>query len=1217
MKKSYVLFSIFFLLVLFIIPLIPNFVLGVVTNSTYSIFNATNTTVFNWTSSNITIGFYNDTIQMNINNVTTGLYPDYSQHSGEITHYGDTTWGICFPGWVSSNYNISFVVQNQTGFYTNYTSLLNNSNVEDFILSIHPSCPPGKYSGYFRVTRVGNESDKVDVITTVNLPISANNTLNTTYNTAYFKGTMAVNYSYHSYYFNTSEIPENMTGLTIKLSQLSDDVDLFLFDNSGNLQGKSIERGTTEEKMIDVDLPPSWAMWEIRVYGNVSSSYRGDVYFSTLNTSLSSLNLGDLDANGTNSSEFTLSNEDDKVLSNVYGYSEIYHLDTWSFKNTSQDFTNFLVPSFTKKIKVKIEWTDEPGKNITDWDLYLRDSSGNFIGNSTNKFFNANKTNATREEYVVFSGPFNNTNEGFWNISVRNQTNSSIPLSYYNVTAYIWVNESNWISTNYTTFTFNSSGLTNDSYIARINLTIPETQVLDGRYEGFLKYNSSDGWNSILPILFNVSAGTLIINNSLSTYTARVKDNIGFNRLGTSALITRVIFNNTGSFPVWYINETNYTASKDSNSNVTFTVDWPQNPINPRSSDIINITISINTTLTGNDVGIYTGWIFFNTTNTTLNSSSYPYKNLNITLEVNLTDKLEVQVESVNTTFGNQSIVNPSNIENITFVTKVYLINGSQLGDTSDAGYVQPLYVENFTSASLVETNVSTTYTLTNITQKESPGTPTLLCSGGKCYVNATNPTGIIGGRYRASIGVQWNTSESLLIGNGSYLSIFVNEAGLHMSTNATGCSFGPSSCNPSFSIANGSSNARTFFINVSNFGPLAASSATINFSENCGGYSVAVTDRSGCGDPSSQSGTLFTISPAAYSRSCLVWWTITPGSSAASACKGYILGNPTNKWFDNISVTITITASTTTTTTTATATTAPSATTTAGTTTTTTVPAAYLEITSYPSTVTLEQGNSTTEWIKVKNVNKTISQSVTLSILSLNTSWYSIPSPTVTIPANGTNSYLVKFNVSIDAEVGDYNGKFNASSRYGSVLKSFVLTVTPSAETKRQINFSISEYQSQLTLLETQINDTKDKGYNTSEADKKFSELKNKINAAINYRNNGDYKSAYQTFITIDNLLNETRTALNLATLPKTGIGFGDWWGWGKWIIIGVAGVAAGFLGYLFWPTPGYHPEKGFAPQPKIEVRSRFKDRLEKLRERWNKIREKKEKTKYIPPSV
>jgi hypothetical protein len=372
----------------------------------------------------------------------------------------------------------------------------------------------------------------------------------------------------------------------------------------------------------------------------------------------------------------------------------------------------------------------------------------------------------------------------------------------------------------------------------------------------------------------------------------------------------------------------------------------------------------------------------------------------------------------------------------------------------------------------------------------------------------------------------------------------------------------------------------------------------------------------SNCGASGTPSSNVTISSVAANgTQTCYVAWTITASSSGGSNRSVISVSNAA--YFSVLPHYYTVTTpSTSTTTTTATTDVTTAATTTAATTTTTVAPS-YLEITSYPSTVTLEQGNSTTQWVKVKNTNKTISQSVTLSVLSLNTSWYNIPAPTVTIPANGTNSYLVKFNVSIDAGVGDYNGKFNASSRYGSVLKSFVLTVTPSIETKRQINFTIAEYQSQLTLLETQINDTNDKGYNTSEADKKFSELKNKINSAINYRNNGDYKSAYQTFITIDNLFNETRTALSLATLPKTGIGFGDWWGWGKWIIIGVAGVAAGFLGYLFWPTPGYHLEKGYAPQPKVEVRSRFKDRLEKLRERWNKIREKKEKTKYIPPSV
>ena len=287
MKKLAILL-LFLLVFLLLLTFKPNIVLGGIMNSTYNFFNATNVTTFNWTSSPINIGSYNDSIQMNIGNITTGLYPDYSQHSGEASHYGSAKWDICFPGNAVSNYNISFVVQNQTSDYETNTSLLNKGEEESFTLSIHPFCPPGRYSGYFTITRVGNASDKVNVITTLDMPISMNNTLNTTNNNAYFKGSISLDDIYHSFYFNTSEIPENITGLSIKLSGLTDDADIFLFDDSGILKGKSIERDSTDEHIISVDLPSSAAMWEIRVFGNVSSSYRGDIYFTTLNTSVNS-----------------------------------------------------------------------------------------------------------------------------------------------------------------------------------------------------------------------------------------------------------------------------------------------------------------------------------------------------------------------------------------------------------------------------------------------------------------------------------------------------------------------------------------------------------------------------------------------------------------------------------------------------------------------------------------------------------------------------------------------------------------------------------------------------------------------------------------------------------------------------------------------------------------------------------------------------------------
>jgi len=1223
MDKS-VVWVLFFLLFLFIVFFIPNFVLGGVINSTYDFFNVTNITEFNWTTSIIFVGSYNNTITVNINNITTGLYPDYTQTDGESGNYPNT-WQICFPEYLAGSNNISFVIQNQTGFYTNYTSVMNKGEVENFILFIHLYCPPGRYSGYFTLTRVGNASDKANVLATIDVPLSINNTFDLTDNSAYFKGTMEVNDSYHSYYFNTSEIPENITGFSVKLIQLTDDIDLFLFDESGNLRGKSIKGGSSNEEIIDIDLPPSPEMWEFRVYGNISSSYRGNLYFSTLNTSKTSLNFGVFGPNNTGSESFTLTNEDDRALMNVNEYHEVYHVDVWNTDNISKDITNLFVPNFTKKLKVKIEWTDETGKEITDWNLYLTDPSGNLIGSSTDKFFNSNTTSATREEYVVYSGPFNSNNEGFWNISMRNTTNSSIPLSYYNVTAYIWMDETAWISTNYTNgFDFNSSEVGNYTYDVKINLTIPETQILDGKYEGYIKYNNTEGWNTRLPISFNVSVGTLVINNTFNSVTRGVKENIGFNRLGSSALTMDITYNNTGSLPIWYVNTTsNYTLTND-DKNITFSVsNWPSNPINPGTSGVMTITFYINTTLTGNDDGVYSGWVLFNTTNTNLNSSSYPYKTFTLNLEVNLTDELDVRVENIITADGDNQIGNPSQSENITFVTRVYLVNGTQLVDLNDAGFgITKLGIKNFTSASLIESHGGPQYTLTNINQTSSPGVDGWLCYGTpvKCYVNATTPTGIVGGWYHPKITVQWNNSQSLLTGTGSYNYLYVNNTGLKMEV-----------ITPVTKVINldeGTTHYTYFNISVINYG-MRAPDGNLSM-DNCAYATIQAiaVNHSNCywlkqQPPGERSFTFDrvlntrTIDPNG-TEACEFSWKITAVADVTidRTCSHMKIVASDPDFGDITEITINIedkNASSTTTTSSsdATGTTAATTGTTTSTTTTSTTIPPYLDITSSPNTVSVEQGKSKTESVGVKNTNETISQTVTLSLLYINSSWYNIPTPSKVIGKEQTSTFTVNFTIPNDAKVDDYDGKFNASSSRKEVFKPFTLTVTPGAEMKSEINSSLSDYQTQLDDLEKEIENLEAKGYNTSEAEAVWDSLRIKINNAVTLMDSDDYKGAYDLFDDIESLLNQTRTAIMEAPVVA-----GDWWSWGKWVVIGGVGAGAAFLGYLFWPTPeGYAPKKVYAQKQKIEgIKEKFTERYKKLKDSWKKIREEKKKTSYFP---
>jgi len=1240
MIKTEYLLSIAFLFLL-VLSLFSTFVLGGISSSTYNFFNVTNLTHFNWTSSNITIGFLNDTIQMNINNYTTYIKDEYNQKSQMSAE--TPNWFGCFPR--SGSNNISFTVQNQTGSYTNSTLTRNNGSAEEFILSIHSFCPPGKYYGHFNVTRVGNASDIVEVHATIHVPLSLNNTMvqNLTDIDGYFKGTFSINDSYHSYYFNTSELNlENITGLTISLTGLSQDLDIFVFNSSGGLIDKSIEKGSSSEQILDLDLPTTPDMWEIRIYGNLSSNsdYRGDLFYSTLNITnatdslVSSLDFGDLDANTTVSNNFTLVNEDDMVLTDVNQDIEIYHVQVWPRENQTKIFNDFLVPSFAQKIKVKINWTDEDGKTITDWNLYLRNPAGDMIGNSTDKFILSNATNATREEYVEFNGPFSSSNEGYWNITVQNITNATCPYSYYYITAYVWMDESAWISTNYTNgLDFNRSA--NYSYNITLNLTIPETQVLDGAYEGFLKYNNSQGWNTKLPILFNVSAGTLIINETLNNGTIRLIDNIGFNRLGSDALTLNVTFNNTGSHPIYY----NYTTSNylltSGTQNISFSVEsWPSNPINESSSGMIDITVSINTTNTDNRIGIYKGWIFFNTTNNTINSSSYPYDTYNLSLEVNLTNQLTVQIVEIDTGDGNTWIENISETYNITLTTKVFLINGTQLFDDQDCGGAYcGLNINNFTSSKMIEANMtSTTYSPTNIVQRTTGADYLCDDTEEKCFVNVTAPTSMKGGRYRISLGVEWSNNQSVLIGNTSYNYVVVKDTGLKLTR------LYPSA--DDFSLPEGG-NITYFNVSIVNYGPINPTGGTITFanSSECAATISPQTSDSNCstGTPSGTSFTSITA-PGNASSVCMYVWKITTGDVSASEDCDYTV-SASNTSYGSLMGTLTVTNTSPPTT----VTTVPSSSSTSGSggdggdSGTPSGTANYINIIDYPTSVSIEQGGSKVLGVTVNNTNKTLTQYVILDVKGINSSWYSVnPAPTVntSVKLRRAKSYVyeVTFSIPGDATVGDYSAKFNATSFYhfkgivniyDIVLKDFTLKITPGAALKSEIESTLSSYTSDMNDLEQQINESRDQGYNISEVESLLNQLKTKINQANDYVDTGNYLSAYNLLDDIKSLINQTNDALT--GLPITGrVGgiLGDWWSWGKWVIvIAVVGTVAVF-GYMLWPTKLGEKLVAKLGKPKpapavvakeaiVEKKDKVAETFMKLKERWKQIKEKKEAEK------
>jgi hypothetical protein len=283
-----------------------------------------------------------------------------------------------------------------------------------------------------------------------------------------------------------------------------------------------------------------------------------------------------------------------------------------------------------------------------------------------------------------------------------------------------------------------------------------------------------------------------------------------------------------------------------------------------------------------------------------------------------------------------------------------------------------------------------------------------------------------------------------------------------------------------------------------------------------------------------------------------------------------------------------------------------------------------YIDIIDYPTSISIEQGNSKNVAVTVNNTNKTLTQNVILGVNDINSSWYSV-SPSTSVKLKRAESYVfgVTFNIPSDATVGDYSGKFNATSFlqfktvtriYDTVLKDFTLKVTPGETLKSEIKSKLSSYTTDMNGLEQQINESRDQGYNTSEVESLLSQLKTKIDQANDYVSGGDYTSAYNLLDDISSLINQTNDALTGLSLI-TGRVAGAWWDWGKWVVIVVVVVVVAVLGYMLWPTKLGEPK----PVPIIEravegKKDKITETFMKLKERWKKVKEKGEAEKRGP---
>jgi hypothetical protein len=1228
LAKDKVLFAVFAIFAAYVVLLLQGSAITSVPDGNFTVMP--DTVYFNWSGTNINLTSNNQSVDIAVSNTTTAIGPVYYISGfyvagGSDPVYPDLSseeYANCFTGVTSG---MKFIVQNSSGYYTNTTPYLNTTNSTIYTLTAYQYCPPGYYNGSFDVGQSGF-FELTNLTAHVAMPISAQNTFNETASKAGFKGMLpSLAGEYHSYYFNTSQAA-NITGVTLNLTwtDYNKDVDVFLFNSTGSLLGKGIERSGSEA-IAYVSLPAASDMWRIKVFGNISSqaNYTGWLYFTTLNATntsnqnqkITSLDFGALDPNATSSQiNYTLNNVDTTAWNEVRESKELYRVDTWS-SQTQAGYYSLFVPHFAERVKVKLEWT-----GAARWHLILNDSNKSLIGNSSDKYYNANMSNAVHEEFVTYNGPFSTSNDGFWNITVANMT---VPSGNFNLTAYVWLPNSTLVSDYPASYNFSASGSRNVSLYIRV----PETNITNGTYEGFTEYYVSSEWKFRLPLRFSVKAGMLTFNNTFESLTATLHDNIGFNRLGANAVRLTLPVSNLGGYNLFYLNTTsglmlNNTESGKTDRYMTFAVDhWPANPIAAGQGDTLNMTIYINTTLTGEEEGIYVGNITFNTTNASVDASSYPFKLFTLILRLNLTDEL-----TVNVTEASPLVTAQQNASNVTANVTVKLANGSSisvdgvmmLGDFNYSIYLKEGSVSSYIIG------------LENLTQGDTGG----LCPTGRqdCVIKAALIPGKPGGAYYFYAGARFNTSIlNSSGGTGKNLTgmgvsggqVVVNDTGIKLT--GKGFSDGEAFYEATTSI---------YTVEVTNYGPLTAANLQIKFDKGSCAVSVARnTDAaySNCSykvayGPDTAVWNISTF--AGYTPACKLAWTLTGNSidDAESPCYDAsvrvitnhpnfgnvtnifinILGNETTDGGSQQSGQLTCTSNLTC---------ADNQYCKNGACTTLSCPSGSyaknhvcvkyegkLNITAYTEKIYVMQGSTNSTSITVKNIGGG-THTVKLEISSSAGLTSSSNPSSYSLNAGNSGIFMVNFSASPNTTIGYYTTSVKAyASDNVSVYdtKTITVAVEPVEETKVKINQTYDEIKSLFASVATTFNQmppSSDANYTL--ANRTYYRLLSMLQDLENKIKLGNYMEA-------QGLLNEANSTLASFKLEISQIGGGgflfafDSGNLMTWVaVLVVIIVIGGFLAYLLLPPKkgGFHPSMGYTPHGKIPITQKLKQVFSKIK--------------------
>ncbi|MEM7825848.1 MAG: hypothetical protein QW412_03255, partial [Candidatus Aenigmatarchaeota archaeon] len=214
-------------------------------------------------------------VKLNLNNSFTENVSVINNENYNISLTFDNSSAVQFL--YGPNSSLFLLVINNTGDYSNENFLKNNSEANFTVKAYcNQTCYPGKYKGKFTIFNSTNSSENASVEVEIDWPIFVNEN-----GTANFSGIFPYNSTtYHSFYFNTSNITKASSLAIVLLEGL--DLDVFLLDEGENLKAKSIN---TEEfcygnncfalKLLSYKSLPENEVWEIRIANSTEETEYG------------------------------------------------------------------------------------------------------------------------------------------------------------------------------------------------------------------------------------------------------------------------------------------------------------------------------------------------------------------------------------------------------------------------------------------------------------------------------------------------------------------------------------------------------------------------------------------------------------------------------------------------------------------------------------------------------------------------------------------------------------------------------------------------------------------------------------------------------------------------------------------------------------------------------------------------------------------------------